>query len=640
MSPARQPMRALITAATLWTLMLASPATAAWFQIQSEHYLFIGDASRGDMQRLATRFEQFHAAMRQVLSRATFSASAPTIVLILKDRRSLQQVLPLDEGKPVLAAGYAVRAVDFNFVAIDASGGEQAFPVVFHELTHVFTTNVWRNLPDWLAEGVAEYFSTFELRSTTDMRIGTPIGRHVGLLRQRMMPVGQLLTLSDVTSILDERQRSNLFYAQSWALFHWLYTKPGAPQRFSQYMKMVDEGTPQESAFAEAFGTDLVTLQQELTRYVHQFQMLAMQLTLRERISPAALVAVEIPERVVAPFLADLQYRVSRIDEAEARAKAIVAQSPQSAAGHALLASQRVREDKPQEAAALLNRPLSFDGFVDHYMVAFALARYLSAVDSDAADVTWAQRAFREHILEVTRLRPDVAEAWQLAARAHLIAGDVDPAAAAIERALGIAPARESYRFTLAEVFARKREFTAARDVLGVLLAHGRTKDVRDEARRIMGEVVNYERALQRSAGGPAPTATELRSTVTDAITPADAAKAERPVLDPPRVIPTFRVVGPDERQVFGSLTAIECHTTGVSLLVNVAGIVRRFTAPDFDRIEFITFRDDLKGQVTCGGRDRPDAVYVTWRGSDTGAAEIVAPVIIVEFTPLGYKPG
>ena len=38
-----------------------------------------------------------------------------------------------------------------------------------------------------------------------------------------------------------------------------------------------------------------------------------------------------------------------------------------------------------------------------------------------------------------------------------------------------------------------------------------------------------------------------------------------------------------------------------------------RVTAPSFDTVEFITYRDDLAGAVGCGPRVPPDHVYVTW---------------------------
>ena len=50
--------------ASLLCLLTVTPAAAAWTQIQTPHYLFIADASAGDMRQIVRRFEQFHAVMR------------------------------------------------------------------------------------------------------------------------------------------------------------------------------------------------------------------------------------------------------------------------------------------------------------------------------------------------------------------------------------------------------------------------------------------------------------------------------------------------------------------------------------------------------------------------------------------------
>ena len=42
-------------------------------------------------------------------------------------------------------------------------GKSDALAAVFHEYAHVVIANTTRNLPMWLSEGLAEYYSTYEL---------------------------------------------------------------------------------------------------------------------------------------------------------------------------------------------------------------------------------------------------------------------------------------------------------------------------------------------------------------------------------------------------------------------------------------------------------------------------------------------
>jgi hypothetical protein len=104
--------------------------------------------------------------------------------------------------------------------------------------------------------------------------------------------------------------------------------------------------------------------------------------------------------------------------------------------------------------------------------------------------------------------------------------------------------------------------------------------------------------------------------------------------LERARIIPAFRPVAAGETRVSGTLTAIDCHDNGVSLVVDLDGRQLRATAKAFDHIEFITYRDDVKGAVACGVRQAPEAVYVTWTGADGGTHEVTASQIVIEFLP------
>lgn len=104
-------------------------------------------------------------------------------------------------------------------------------------------------------------------------------------------------------------------------------------------------------------------------------------------------------------------------------------------------------------------------------------------------------------------------------------------------------------------------------------------------------------------------------------------------------MIPVFRDVKPGETRVFGSLTSIECGPGRVTLVLRVGDRTLRLSTASFDRIEFISFRDDLKGQVRCATRTPADPVYVTWRGTDDGGAGLHTESVAVEFTPRGFTP-
>ena len=95
--------------------------------------------------------------------------------------------------------------------------------------------------------------------------------------------------------------------------------------------------------------------------------------------------------------------------------------------------------------------------------------------------------------------------------------------------------------------------------------------------------------------------------------------------------------MNPGESRYAGHLTSIECGDKGIVLVVKVDDEVVRARAPKFDVVEFITYRDDIRGQVECGPRKPPARVLVTLR-LDAGA-RIRGAASAVEFVPDDFEP-
>jgi tetratricopeptide (TPR) repeat protein len=631
-----------IAAFVLASLALASPAAADWTEIRTPHFLFVGDARAGDMKRIAQRFEQFHSVMQRLLSRTAVSFAVPTVVIVFKDENGFRPYMPLYEGKPVPVAGYAQSASDINYVAMNAAGGEDAYPTVFHELAHLIHHNVSNNPAAWFSEGIAEYYSTFDLRSPSEVRLGLPIGRHLQLLQERLMPLDEFFAVDRTSRTYNDSDRRSLFYAQSWGLIHFLRMNKETQTRFGEYVTLADRGVPQAEAFQQAFGMDLPTLDKALRTYVRRFINYELW-TLGQAITDAQLTPATVNEATVLPHLAALLIRQERLDEAESRLKVAMTKSPRSATANAMLATLRLRQNKPADAIAALRQDLEFKGFLDDYLVASTIAHYLAASGVGRPDDA-VTAMLRQHAVAATEARDDVPEAWRLAAYAHLLDDDVDDAQRAIARAIVLAPANEYFRFTQAETHVQKHEFEQARAILGPLMGHGKSQDIRTHARRMMGDVVTYEQKYKRAmqsdpepekaepAEAPEPEEEKTEEPPSSKASPSPSTQLPR------RFTPIFRETGKDETRVFGKLTAVECGSNGVTVVVNVGARVVRVNAPSFDQYDFITYRPDLKGGVKCGPRTPPDTVFVTWRGADTATGEVKSDAIAVEFTPLGYK--
>jgi hypothetical protein len=191
---------------------------------------------------------------------------------------------------------------------------------------------------------------------------------------------------------------------------------------------------------------------------------------------------------------------------------------------------------------------------------------------------------------------------------------------AAAERAHAQAPGRHEYTFLLAQVLAMQSEFEAARSLLGPMLTPAYPANVRESARRYLGFISSIE--ASGAARSARPTGgLSLNTTVTT-------------IRDEPEPVtrPVFRDLKPGEQRFEGTLERIECAAGGSAVFhVKSGADLVTAAAPKMADVEFITYRTDLKGNVSCGPLSPALPVYVTWR---PGVAEGSKVAIAIEFLP------
>ena len=122
-----------------------------------------------------------------------------------------------------------------------------------------------------------------------------------------------------------------------------------------------------------------------------------------------------------------------------------------------------------------------------------------------------------------------------------------------------------------------------------------------------MRQIVQLEAARTQEAAAAPP----------DAAPVSDTAPATDSPAPQPDIVPVYREPGPGEQRTEGILEQIACTRGAVVLHVRTTDRLVRFHAPTLEQIEFITYRTDLSGKVSCGKRPAPDKVIVTWRAGE-----------------------
>ena len=93
---------------------------------------------------------------------------------------------------------------------------------------------------------------------------------------------------------------------------------------------------------------------------------------------------------------------------------------------------------------------------------------------------------------------------------------------------------------------------------------------------------------------------------------------------------PIYRALRPGEQRDEGLLRRINCPARGpVAFVVKQKTAVVQYTAPTLSSVDFIVYRTDFRGPVTCEGFGAGEPVYVTWK-ADGKARRAIA----IEFVP------
>jgi thioredoxin-like negative regulator of GroEL len=619
-------------AAFVIAFAVAAPASAAWRRVDSTNFIIVGDVSLRDLRATAEKFEAFREVLRRVMPAVTSSPPVPTIVVVFPSDEAFTPFKPTYQGKPKGVAGYAMPGADLSYIAmVNAVDSDR---VIFHEYTHMVIANAVARIPVWLNEGLAEFYSTFALMDGGKRaQIGLPIENHLRLLNGSVrVSLVELLKADQASALYNEDSRVGDFYAESWALTHMLLM--GQPRRvneLSTYLQQVNSGVDEKQAWEQVLGTSRT--ENDFRRYVTRPTVMTGVIEFPEKISAVPITEVPLSPAGATSFQAGLLARLS--PDAGARLlEPVVARDP----GDALAAATMAQIDLARhESAAAAKRVMSLGPSNDWYAAYSAGTTLMRLVTLEPlTDEQSRVRARASALLEqVRRDHAELPNVLASLARIELL-GDTPPSSTAeqeIARARALAPGRVDYALTQAELYATRHDFARARAVVGPLMTAVYPEEVRSAARRLMGALVDLEAQLN---GSPRPATASASASASAAarsrsIEVPDANADRPPASGPQKFRPAFRELQTGEERLDGTLERIDCAPGKPAALVvrTSAGLVE--LEAQISGVQFISFRDDLTGGVTCGPR-APMRVYVTWREGTSPRHEKI--VVAVEFLP------
>jgi FimV-like protein len=655
MKPAR------LTFIAIFCLLLVvpfSPAAAKenWTSVRTKNFFLVGNAGDKEIRRVATRLEQFRDVLGRLLERASLASSTPTTVVVFKSRSAYQPFAPPG------TAGYFQAGQDMNYIALSAEqnpADPYPFSVIFHEYVHFLVKNNLQDVPVWFNEGLAEYYSTLEVMGDDrKVQIGLPIGYHLRALReQKLLPLKTLLAVDHDSPYYNEKDKKGVFYAESWALVHYLLLGNDARRypQFGAFLNLLLAHKPIEDAFKQAFQMDFVMLEKELKEYINRHTFPGQVATFERKLEfDAEMQSAAVSEAESQFYLGDLLLHAHQFDRAEAFLQQSVKLDPNLSIADASLGMLYMWKGNFSEARRHLERAVS--GNTRNYLVHYYYAMMLSREGMDAGgrinnyppDTTAKMRAELKKTIE---LAPDFAEGYRLLAFVNLVAGDkTDESLALLKRAIALEPGEPEHKFMLAQVYMQKQDFKAARELLELVIRSGEP-ELKAHAQQMLETIAFVEKGAARRTSDADQRAAE------DSDEAGEKSQTEQPpappklrrqaesggqqpttpqgdvTLDLPAGV-QLRPPGPGEEQVRGTLVAIDCSGRNIILVVRVGTRLLKLQSAGLEDIEFVTYASNINGDVTCGTRQPEPPVIVNYRPSKNARLKIDGQALVVSFVP------
>jgi Flp pilus assembly protein TadD len=505
------PMRHLLAFVSL--CLLSSSALAIepprekdrWTTLAIDELTVYSSADDATTRSVASDLVRLRGAL-SVVTKLKVRSPLPTRVFIFGDRRAFAQYAEAAIGRSENLSGVFLSDRDGNHVLIsgNAAGVDR---VVYHELTHYFLRNtVSSHVPLWFNEGLAEFYSTFSgSKDTVD--VGRPVDEHLTWLRtQPLIPLKDLFAITHDSKEYHEGNRQGVFYAESWALVHYLMI--GNPERRNQlgtYVGLIASGKSIDDAFHAAFHGSYDDLERELRKYIRAFSMNYIRYTM------ADLKAVEIPAPQPLPrdtqlvALAGLLMHANtpRFGEAESFLNAALKSNPSSAAAYAELGVAKSWQRQNAEAETNFDEAVQLGSRDAETYILYGqsiLRRIDASVRHNAgapsADVMKARELFRR----ASELNPSSAAAFSgLGVTYTMATDDPLPGIEALERSLALAPAEVDAIFNVILLDARAGRRGEAAKHLDALARLANAETVRQARENLFIADLNHAGELLRA---------------------------------------------------------------------------------------------------------------------------------------------
>jgi tetratricopeptide (TPR) repeat protein len=573
------------------TLALASffvpigvSAADNWIEVRSPHFTVDTNAGEKEARKIADQFEQIRQMFHGAFATMRVDPGQPVLIIAAKNENTMKLFLPEEwEAKGhIHHAGLYQPGEDKDYVVMRLdSEGENPFHTLYHEYTHALMRLNFTGLPLWLDEGLAEFFGNSTL-GDKESKTGTIDPGHLYLLQQsKLIPIETLLEVDHQSPYYNENNRASIFYAESWALVHYLMMDKDARQQqlLKNFLNAWQKSGSQVQAAQEAFG-DLKQFGRRIEDYARQQSFMVGLVKSGQQAAEKSYTARRVSLGEIAAIRGDFFVHHNRLEQARAVLQEAAQSEPNLAFAHEALSYYHYRQQQLSEADAEIKEALRLGatGFAPQYFHGMFLLQQ-GRMDKESAEEAM------KSLEKAVQLNPQFAPAWEGLSQAYARFPELQKEAVnASIKAVQLDPGQHLYAINLTYLLINSGRYAEARTLAQRILAAAQSSGEKEVATNLLSNIQRAEawaaqkQSLEAAAASRASDDSPGKNSVV--IARPNGTSQPQPTSDPQVQLRhgSFAADGP--------VTSAECPSKAEILLkVNIGNGPVTFHAADMGKV-------------------------------------------------------
>jgi tetratricopeptide (TPR) repeat protein len=615
--PLRRRLSAVVSLLLAFVILVVPPALEAkdtWIEVHSPNFTVISNAGEKEARKIADQFEQFREVFHNSFPKLRVDLGKPLVIFAVKNEDSLKALLPAywEVKGHMHPAGIYMPGEERHYVAVRTDiEGDNPYQVVYHEYTHAIMNLNFRGLPVWLNEGLAEFYGNSAIHDK-DVEIGKIAPYHLQTLQQeRLIPMDALLLADESSPYYNEENHASMFYAESWAIVHYLMLDPDARKRqlLGTFMAQWDASGDQLAAAQKTFG-DLKKFGSAMEAYARQRSFYVGKVATTIHGDPKSFTSRLLPPAEVDAERALFYAHTQRPKEALAAVDEALQADPNLPLAYEAKGVLAYSEEEFLPAATAFTRAIELNttSYFPYYFAAEAQLRSGFPSQERVPELIG-------YLEKTIQMNPQFAPAYAALASIYSANSDTrEKAFAAGRKAVELEPGNLSYATSYGYVLSNAGKTAEAKALAIRIQQAARTPLERANAQQLLSAIAvreEYEKQMvemNRQAAAQGTPVVLVRPKTLDA--PAGNTPTGTPTApneNTPPVRPNDSHRGESEYAVEGNIIATDCGKGPGRVSISVSKtMTMNFRVADFKTLELVSTTKQDAGKVPA---------CANWRG-------------------------